>query len=107
MLQQYDRRPFLDVLAEFIQSCPSQEDIKKFSAKYPDRWAGAIRQLATVGGFTEKRELNVNVHVTEMSDSQLEDALTKFMIENSLNLPAVEVSATKPLINNDADEAQT
>lgn len=76
-LSLYDRRPFIDLLAEWLECGPSREDIEKFSAKYPDRYAGALRQLGQLGGYTEKRELNidVNVNVRAMSDSQLQDRI--------------------------------
>jgi len=61
----------------------------KFANKYPDRYAGAIRQLAQIGGFTEKREVSVDVHVNirTMSDSQLEDRLKQLTQE--LKLPQI------------------
>jgi len=87
----YDRRPFLDLLAEWLECTPDPEDIKLFAAKYPDRYAGAIRQLAQIGGFTEKREVSVDVHVNirTMSDSQLEDRLKSLTKE--LKLPDIIV----------------
>ena len=88
-LSLYDRRPFIDLLAEWLECTPDPEDIKLFAAKYPDRYAGAIRQLAQIGGFTEKREVSVDVHVNirTMSDSQLEDRLKALTQE--LKLPEI------------------
>jgi hypothetical protein len=76
-------------LAEWLECSPDPEDIKKFASKYPDRYAGAIRQLAQIGGFTEKREVSVDVHVNirTMSDSQLEDRLKALTSE--LKLPEI------------------
>jgi hypothetical protein len=85
-LSLYDRRPFLDLLAEWLECSPDPEDIKQFASKYPDRYAGAIRQLAQIGGFTEKREVSVDVHVNirTLSDSQLEDRLKQLTGELGL-----------------------
>jgi len=81
MLQQYDRRPFLDLLAEWLLCSPDPEDIQKFANKYPDRYAGAMRQIAQVAGFTEKKEIDVgvNLNIHLLSDSQLEDKLKNMM----------------------------
>ena len=72
-----------------MECSPTPEDIHKFASKYPDRYAGAIRQLAQIGGFTEKREVSVDVHVNirTMSDSQLEDRLKQLTQE--LKLPTI------------------
>jgi len=98
-LKQYDRTPFHDLLAEFLECAPTADAIQKFANKYPDRWAGAMRQIAQMAGFTEKRELAINLNVHEMSDSQLEDMVRNFLIEKSINLPANEISATEPILN--------
>ena len=76
-LSLYDRRPFLDLLAEWLECSPDPQAIQKFAEKYPDRYAGAIRALAQIGGFSEKREVSVDVHVNirQLSDSQLEDRM--------------------------------
>jgi len=94
----YDRRPFLDLLAEWLECSPDPEDIKIFASKYPDRYAGAIRQLAQIGGFTEKREVSVDVHVNirTMSDSQLEDRLKA--LTTQLRLPEINVEDAEELI---------
>ena len=72
-----------------MECSPTPEDIIQFASKYPDRYAGAIRQLAQIGGFTEKREVSVDVHVNirTMSDSQLEDRLKQLTQE--LKLPTI------------------
>lgn len=88
----YDRRPFLDLLAEWLECSPDPEAIKKFAEKYPDRYAGAIRQLAQIGGFTEKREVSVDVHmnIRHMSDSQIEDRLQDLNKALGLSMPMIE-----------------
>jgi len=106
-LSLYDRRPFLDLLAEWLECSPDPEDIKKFASKYPDRYAGAIRQLAQIGGFTEKREVSVDVHVNirTLSDSQLEDRLKQ--LTGELKIPeiidetATEISKTGGIKSSD------
>jgi hypothetical protein len=87
-LQAYDRRPFLDLVAEWLMCSPDPEEVLKFANKYPDRYAGALRQLAQIAGFSDKKEvdigINLNIHM--LSDSQLEDKL-KILI-NQLDHPA-------------------
>ena len=80
-LKQYDRTPFIEVLALFLENIPSETAIRVFAEKYPDRYVNAISNLGAIAGFTTKTEQtnNINVHVTGMSDSQLEDELKKRM----------------------------
>jgi hypothetical protein len=111
-LSLYDRKPFLDLLAEWLECSPDPEAIKAFSEKYPDRYAGAIRQLAQIGGFTEKREISVDVHVNirQLSDSQLEDRLAA--LQEKLKLPlAIEHDAaegnTSEIVEIAIDESDT
>jgi hypothetical protein len=76
-------------LAEWLECGPQPEDIQKFAAKYPDRYATAIRQVAQIAGFSEKREVSVDVtlNIRTLSDSQLEDALHKRLTEVGVAIP--------------------
>lgn len=78
-LRHYDRQPFLDLLQHWIDNSPAAEDIEKLAKRSPDKYVSAITQLARIAGFTEKTEatVDVNINVSRMSDSQLEDELAK------------------------------
>lgn len=78
-LRHYNRDPFLELLHHWIVNSPSAEDIEKLAKRSPDKYISAITQLARIAGYTEKTEatVDVNINVTKMSDSQLEDELAK------------------------------
>lgn len=75
----YNRTPFMEILADLIQAAPTIEAIQKFAEEHPDRWAGAVKTLANLSGFHDKREIvgNINVTIGDLSDSQLQDRLAE------------------------------
>ena len=89
-LRQYDRTPFLDLLAIWLESMPTEDQIAAFARKNPDKWVNSLSQIARTAGFTDKTELthNINLVVGQMSDSQLEDRLKALTHELSLPAPA-------------------
>jgi hypothetical protein len=98
-LRNYDRTPFLDLLAAYLDAFPSAEALEAFAEKYPDRYVTALGHIARVAGYTDKTEssINVNINVRAMSDSQLEDRLKQLAKQvevpaTVLDLEAVEVS---------------
>lgn len=86
-LQSYDRRPFLELLSEWINSCPDPDRISEFADKHPDKYISAMSSLARIAGFTEKTEtlVDVTVNYRALSDSQLEDRLAQ--LQQQLTLP--------------------
>lgn len=80
-LRSYDRSPFLDVLALYLECAPTVEALVDFADSHPDKWAQAIGVIGKLSGFTEKKEVavDINVHIKSMSDSQLEDRLRELM----------------------------
>jgi hypothetical protein len=108
-LRMYDRTPFMDVLQVFLNSMPSVEAIENFADRYPDKWAQAIGQIAKTAGFTEKKELTVDllVGIREMSDSAIEDKLRELLTTNQqmIDMPSedlkqisVQPTETKPVL---------
>jgi hypothetical protein len=87
-LRQYDRAPFLDLLSHWLENAPSADAIEKLATRSPDKYISALTQLARIAGFTEKSEatVDINVHISQMSDSQLEDYIRANMgvIEGTL-----------------------
>jgi hypothetical protein len=106
-LRNYDRAPFMDLLAEWMHCFPEPDSLKLFADKYPDRYIQAMAHLARIAGYTDKTEssVNVNVNVRQLSDSQLEDRLK----ELSANLgvrrePPLELTAI-PIATADENES--
>jgi hypothetical protein len=73
----YDRKPFLDLLTEWVMAAPSPETIAGFADLHPDKYIQAMSFLARMGGYTDRRETSVDVSVNyrSLSDSQIEDRL--------------------------------
>lgn len=90
-LQSYDRTPFLDILAIWMECAPTPQTIMAFADKYPDRWTKAMLDLGRLGGFAEKKEIDFNfaAQVARMSDSQLEDQLREHAYRLGIPLPAL------------------
>lgn len=99
LLRTYDRTPFIDLLAQWMQCAPSLSAITKLAEEKPAVYMGALRALATMAGFTERRELDVTHHVDvkKMSDSQLEDKLIEMAA--SLHLPPPTSIDAKDIID--------
>lgn len=100
-LRQYDRAPFIEVLATFMQCMPSEHAIRAFAQRSPDRYINAIATLQRMAGYTDKTEstLNVNlaVAVGRMSDSQLEDKLRELGLDPDkvIDVESAEVAPPK------------
>lgn len=82
-LKHYDREPFLELLAAWMEAMPEPEVVAKWARAYPDRWIGAMSAISKMAGFADRKEstLNLNVSVADMSDSQLEDKLRELQQE--------------------------
>jgi hypothetical protein len=94
-LRAYDRTPFLDLLAVFLEASPTYDDIRKLGKAFPDRYVNALVQLSRTGGYTDKTEssINVNLNVGRMSDSMLEDQLRAMAEQLSLPVPMDQSAA--------------
>jgi hypothetical protein len=90
-LLSYDRTPFLDLLAIWMECLPTPQTIMAFADKYPDRWVKAMTDLGRLGGFADKKEIDFNfaAQVAGMSDSQLEDHLQEAAYRLGIPLPAL------------------
>lgn len=86
-LRRYDRSPFLEMLAIWLESAPDAEAIADWAKKKPDLWAKAMGDLAKMSGFTEKQEVLHTYRVENMSDSQLEDRARELAGRLGLQLP--------------------
>jgi hypothetical protein len=81
------RDPFLRELARFLTTAPTEEQLRAFAAKSPDRWAQAIAIHGRLAGF-DKLEVTGTLRqdVSNMSDSELLGELSE-----RLQLPADEL----------------
>lgn len=90
-LSRYDRQPFMDVLAAWLECAPLPEDVLAFAKKKPDLYVNAVTSLARLAGFTEKREVEVNhtLRLGTLSDSQLEDRAKRLALAMGIG-PLIE-----------------
>lgn len=84
-LRQYDRAPFTELLAKFMECMPSEAAIMSFARRAPDKYIQALSTIQRMSGYTDKTEATLNVNlavaVARMSDSQLEDKLRQLGID--------------------------
>lgn len=86
-LRRYDRSPFLDLLAAWMECAPQAEDVISMAAKKPDVWVRGLSDLAKMSGFTDKQEVIHTHRLDQMSDSQLEDQMRKLATSMGIDLP--------------------
>jgi len=98
-LASLSRDPFRDILTMFLGAQPSEASILSLSKDDPSKWVNAVSVLARLSGYTDKLEVTQNIYarIATMSDSELEDALTK------LNSTIIDVSP----IQTQAQDLQT
>lgn len=82
-----------------MECAPDPEAIIDFADAHPDRWANALASLGKLAGFTEKKEiaLDINMNIRTLSDSQLEDRLAE------LKSKLIEMEATDVTDSDDAE----
>lgn len=86
-LRRFDRSPFLELLAYWLELSPDPEAIEIFARKKPDLWVKAIVDLAKISGFSEKQETIHTIRVDRLSDSQLEDRAIELAKRLGLPIP--------------------
>lgn len=76
-LHQLSRDPFRRELAKLLGNAPSDDALTRIAERNPDRWAQALAILGKLAGFSDKLEVQANVHaqLSSMSDSELEQRL--------------------------------
>ncbi len=67
------RAPFRRLLARIMAHAPSDEALETIAERNPDRWAQTATQIARLGGYNERLEVegSLNVSIQELSDSEL------------------------------------
>jgi len=69
----FSREPFQRQLAKFLQCAPDRKSIIAFAKRNPDKWAKTIQVFASLSGYTEKLEVDMNINIQSMSDTLLID----------------------------------
>ena len=90
-LRNYDRTPFLDLLALWMDCTPDQATLELFAEKYPDRFIKAMVELGRLAGYADKMQVDVNLttKVQSLSDSQLEDRLRRNAERLGISVPPI------------------
>ena len=87
-LARYDRTPFLDVLAMWLEAMPAAPVLKRFAEQSPGKYITAMASIARMAGFSEKTDITHThrLDLTKMSDVELEQRL--LAATASLGLPS-------------------
>lgn len=90
-LREYDREPFLDLLAVFLECAPTPNAVRQHANRNPHLYANALGHLGKLAGFADRREIEhtgkVDLH--HLSDSELEDRLRASVTVDALGFPRV------------------
>jgi len=92
-LEEYNRGPFLQVLADFLECKPEKEAIEKMARAHPAEWTRALANVAKLAGFHDKLEIEGNIHhdIGQLGDAALLDKLDDLRRERE-EKPAIDVS---------------
>lgn len=89
------REPFKRALQRMLQFRPTEDALRKFAEKSPDRWALAVSTLAGLAGFEKGVTVNVRVkNVSEMSDRELLEELSRGVRDIGEVVPQVVAQGT-------------
>lgn len=64
LLAEQNRAIFYPSISEAINSAPTKSEWKRFSGRFPDRWANAVSALARLAGYSDKTETTHNINIT-------------------------------------------
>ena len=73
----FSREPFQRQLAKFLQCAPDRQSIIAFAKRNPDKWAKTIQVFASLSGYVDKMEIDLNMNINNMSDTELEARLAE------------------------------
>src|SRR5262252_344592 len=90
-LTNFDRGPFTDLLAEWLELVPSPQAVTALAEAEPAKFMQALASLSKMAGFSDRTETNVEVNHNYrfLSDSQIEDRLRA--LSERLGLPASRI----------------
>jgi len=58
------RSPFRSVMCDWLGAAPGEDDLKKFSAKSPDRWSQGVAILGRLCGYSDRLEVESDINIT-------------------------------------------
>ena len=90
----FSREPFQRQLAKFLQCGPDRRDIIAFAKRNPDKWAKTIQVFASLSGYADKMEIDINMNIASMSDTQIEARLLE--LDTLLTIDHSPVSQRSP-----------
>ena len=75
-LETISRRPFQTLAADLMGCLPTEDGLREFAAKHPDRWMSMIVLIAPLAGYRDAaRQIHfddeLNRPIREMSDAEL------------------------------------
>jgi hypothetical protein len=73
----FSREPFQRQLAKFLQCAPDRQSIIAFAKRNPDKWAKTIQVFASLSGYADRMEIDMNINIANMSDTQIEARLAE------------------------------
>src|SRR5262245_61785597 len=102
-LTSFDRAPFTDLLAEWIELVPSSEAVKTLAESEPAKFMTALASIAKMAGYSDKTETNIEVthNYRFLSDSQIEDRLRGLC--HKLGLPESRLIEQSSILEENTD----
>jgi hypothetical protein len=76
----FSREPFQRQLAKFLQCAPDRQSIIAFAKRNPDKWAKTVQIFASLSGYADKMEIDINMNISQMSDTQIEARLAELSL---------------------------
>ena len=79
LIEQFDRTPFQEALADHLGCQPTPQALQAFADKYPDRYWQATVMLTRMVGYSEAPVVQVSIQarLNLMSDAQVAKALAE------------------------------
>ena len=97
LIEQFDRTPFQEALAEHLGCQPNREALQAFANRYPDRYWQATVMLTRMVGYSEAPVVQVSIQarLNLMSDAQVAKALAEINRQlRQLDLRSIPAHAT-------------
>lgn len=92
-LRRYDRGPFLDLLAAWMECAPDVEDVLSLATRKPELWVKALTDLSRMAGYTDKTEVTHTHKLEKLSDSQLEDRARAYARQFALEANTIDLES--------------
>lgn len=73
------RAPFVEILADVMGCAPTQKAMEIFANESPDKWSKMVETFARLSGYSDKVEINKNIHMTiqALGDTDLVEEIAR------------------------------